>query len=163
MHRNAIAIDLGGESCRVSLLHWELGKPRIRQIYRFANGPITRANHLFWDIRQISDGVNAGLRRCAAALKEPIASLGVDGWACDYVRLASTGEAKCNPYCYRDERTVESEAQVHLIIGREKLYKLTGTQLLRFNTVYQLFADRTDLLERHLRWLNIPEFLMYQL
>ena len=163
IHHNAIAIDLGGESCRVSLLHWELGERRIRQIYRFSNGPITRAHHLFWDIRQISEGVNEGLRRCAAAIKEPIASIGVDGWACDYVRLASTGEAERNPYCYRDERTVESETQVHQVIGRETLYKLTGTQLLRFNTVYQLFADRTDLLERHLQWLNIPEFLMYQL
>ncbi len=161
--RNAIAIDLGGESCRVSLLQWESETPRIREIYRFANGPIARADHLFWDIRRICEGVDEGLRRCAAATSDPVASIGVDGWACDYVRLGRNGEAEHDPYCYRDERTVKTEKQVHRLIEREKLYELTGSQLLRFNTLYQLFADRTDCFEQHRRWLNIPEFVMYRL
>ena len=160
---NVVAVDLGGESCRISLLHWHAGKPEIREIYRFSNGPIARGDHIFWDICRICEGVDEGLRRCAAAIDEPIAAVGVDGWACDYVRLTPNGEASHDAYCYRDERTVAAEKQVHEIIGRETLYKLTGTQLLRFNTLYQLFADRIDPFERHLRWLNIPEFVMYRL
>jgi rhamnulokinase len=163
MNHNAIAVDLGGESCRVSLLHWESGEPKIREIYRFSNGPIARKDHLFWDIRQICEGIDEGLRRCAAGINEPIASVGVDGWACDYVRLGRNGEPEHDPYCYRDERTVQTEKQVHRVTEREKLYRLTGTQLLRFNTLYQLFADRTDPFEQHRHWLNIPEFVMYRL
>ena len=162
-NNNIVAVDLGGESCRVSLLHWQAEKPVIREIYRFSNGPIARGEHLFWNICRICEGVDEGLRRCAAAIDDPIDAVGIDGWACDYVRLSPNGEASHDAYCYRDERTVAAETEVHEIIGREKLYKLTGTQLLRFNTLYQLFADRIDPLERHLRWLNIPEFVMYRL
>ena len=32
-----VAVDLGAESCRVSLLRWIEGQPEIRLIHRFAN------------------------------------------------------------------------------------------------------------------------------
>ncbi len=32
-----VAVDLGAESCRVSLLRWIEGQPEIRLVHRFAN------------------------------------------------------------------------------------------------------------------------------
>jgi len=37
--RASIAVDLGAESCRISLLRWVEGKPVIRLVHRFANAP----------------------------------------------------------------------------------------------------------------------------
>ncbi len=47
-------------------------------------------------------------------------------------------------------------------ISRERLYELTGIQFLRFNTLYQLYADWRDALEAGTRWLNLPEFFLYR-
>lgn len=162
-NNNLVAVDLGGESCRVTLLRWNKGEPIVQEIYRFPNGPVTRATHLFWNIGSIFEGVKQGLRRCAAETNENIAAIGIDGWACDYVRIGPGGEAERDPFCYRDERSIEAEKEVHQVIAREKLYKLTGTQLLRFNTLYQLYADRSEGAGQHVPWLNIPEFLMHRL
>ena len=50
----------------------------------------------------------------------------VDGWAVDYVRLGPGGHVGGDPFCYRDERTVESQSLVHSRISPERLYELTG-------------------------------------
>ena len=82
---------------------------------------------------------------CAAApaiAGEGIASIAVDGWATDYVRLNEEGLASSDPYCYRDPRTIAAERAVHERIDARHLYALNGLQRLRFNTVYQLYADQ---------------------
>ena len=35
--RALVAIDLGAESCRVSLLRWQSGEPQFHLVHRFAN------------------------------------------------------------------------------------------------------------------------------
>jgi rhamnulokinase len=158
-----VAVDLGGESCRVSLLRGTQESPRLQVIHRFPNGPIADGRHLRWDIGRIYEGVEHGIRLCAEAASEGIAAIGVDGWGVDYVRIKPDGEVFSNPFCYRDERTVEAERQIHKIIPREKLYKLTGIQFLRINTLYQLYADRADGIDESLPWLHVPEYITHRL
>ena len=156
-----IAIDLGAESCRVSLLRNPYDRPEMQIMHRFQNGPVQRGSSLVWDLGQIIQGVNEGLCRCAEIAKEGIASIGVDGWAVDYVRLTETGKPLRDPRCYRDERTIAAERDVHQLISRKDLYQLTGIQFLRFNTLYQLYADGKEGIEPHSRWINLPEYLLY--
>jgi rhamnulokinase len=156
-----VAVDLGAESCRVSLLRWIEGQPEIRLIRRFANSARTEGNGLRWDIAAIQEGVEEGLHACAQLEPEGIAAIGVDGWAVDYVRLGPGGQPVANPFCYRDERTVESQKLVHLRISPDRLYQLTGIQILALNTLYQLRADGNA--EQNLRWINLPEFLLHRL
>jgi rhamnulokinase len=93
---------------------------------------------------------------------EGIRSIAVDGWAVDYVRVDETGRTVADPFCYRDERTVEAERLLHERIGSERLRELTGVQLLRINTLYQLYADRLlGVAERP--WLNLPEYVLSRL
>ena len=47
-----VAIDLGAESCRVSLLRFVNGNPAIELIHRFPNGPIHRGASLHWPLAQ---------------------------------------------------------------------------------------------------------------
>ena len=156
-----VAVDLGAESCRVSLLRWVDGQPEIRLVHRFANSARNEGNGLRWDIGAIFKGVEEGLRGSAQLAPEGIAAIGVDGWAVDYVRLGPQGEPCGNPFCYRDERAVDAQKHVHSRISPQRLYELTGVQILALNTLYQLHADRGP--EKSLPWVNLPEFLMHRL
>jgi rhamnulokinase len=158
--RASIAVDLGAESCRVSLLRWLEGKPVITLVHRFANAPREVDGGLHWDLEMIEAGLDHGLRQCAAIAEEGIRSIAVDGWAVDYVRLDSEGKALADPFCYRDERTVKAERALHRKIGPEKLRELTGIQLIRINTLYQLYADGLQGLPEGRQWLNLPEYVL---
>ncbi len=160
-----VAVDLGAASCRVSLAEWNGSGCQVRAAHRYANGPIERDGHLWWQLDRLCQGTDEGLRRAAELLpdgKRKVDSMGVDGWAVDYVRLDPAGMPLENPFCYRDPRTETAMAEVWARIGRERLYELTGIQFLRFNTLYQLHADRRDGIEPGAGWLNLPEFLLHR-
>jgi rhamnulokinase len=160
---NLVAIDLGAESCRVSLLQWNGDAPRIDLIHRCSNGPVARGNSLYWNLEGLLKEVRTGLRLCAERTSGPIASIGVDGWAVDYVRLNDNGDPIDQPFCYRDERTLASEALLEEACPAAFLYRQTGVQPLRINTLYQLVADRQAAVPAHYRWVNLPEYVLSQL
>ena len=159
--RALVAIDLGAESCRVSLLRWSPEGPRIQLVHRFANHAVERADGLRWDLGCILDGLYTGLHRCAEIATEGIRSIAVDGWAVDYVRLNASGMAIADPFCYRDERTVAAEPALHERLSAERMREITGLQLLRINSVYQMFADDAEQKKRC--WLNLPEYVLHRL
>lgn len=158
--RASIAVDLGAESCRVSLLRWVDGRPAISLVERFANAPREMEGGLKWDLAKIEAGLNEGLRRCAAIAEEGIRSIAVDGWAVDYVRVNAEGRALDDPFCYRDERTIKAERTLHRKCSPARMRELTGIQLMRINTLYQLYADRQQGLPEGRQWLNLPEYVL---
>lgn len=160
---NLVAIDLGAESCRVSLLQWDGDVPQIDLIHRCSNGPITRGNSLHWNLESLLKNVRMGLRLCAERTSAPITSIGVDGWAVDYVRLDDNGDSIGEPFCYRDERTLASKAALEEACPAAFLYRQTGVLPLRINTLYQLVADQQVGVPSHYRWVNLPEYVLSQL
>src|ERR1035438_4940003 len=133
-----IAIDLGAESCRVSLLRWISGAARIEVVHRIPNAPVHRGASMHWPLDAILSGLEEGLRRAADAAPEGIASIAVDGWSVDYVRLAPDGRPASEPFCYRDERTTSSKATADKVVPAQEMFARTGAQPLRLNTVYEL-------------------------
>jgi rhamnulokinase len=158
-----VAVDLGAESCRVSLLRWVDGEPRIHLVHRFPNDAVVESGGLRWDLNKILVGVEHGLRLCAELAPQRIASIGVDGWAVDYVRLRPDGTPAANPFCYRDERNIAALKALHERIPPERLYDLTGIQILPLNTLYQLFADGPSGTTQSMPWINLPEFVLHWL
>ncbi len=158
--RALIAVDLGAESCRVSLLRWIENVPRVQLVHRFSNWAEEREGSLRWNLKRIIDGVEEGLRRCAVLAPEGIRSIAVDGWAVDYVRLSPGGEVLADPFCYRDPRGTVAQEAVHGRIPAERLRELTGIQLQAINTVYQLHADKMQ--GNAARWLSLPEYLLHR-
>lgn len=156
-----VAIDLGAESCRVSLLRWLEGGPKIELIHRILNGPIHVDGSLRWPLGAILCGLEEGLRKAAAVAPEGIASIAVDGWAVDYVRLGPDGDRLADPFCYRDERTVASKESSDRIVNPEWMFCHSGAQPLRINTVYQLLADDPKISASP--WVNLPEYVLYWL
>src|SRR5579884_2134465 len=158
-----VAIDLGAESCRVSLLRWEQRRPRVDLVYRFSNAPIERDGRLRWDFKRICAELEKGLQLCAEQTSGPIASIGVDGWAVDYVRLDKDGKPCADPYCYRDTRTEAAEAEVRKHVSAEELFMLGGAQPLRLNTLFQLVADKLAGVPDGTPWVNLPEYVLMHL
>ncbi len=159
-----VAIDLGAESCRVSLLQWSGPAPRISMIHRFANGPQGHGPAgLHWNLDRICNELEHGLRACADLAPEGIAGIGVTGWAVDYVRLDASGQPLGPPFCYRDERTQAAMEEVHAILPAEELYALTGVQIQPINTIYQLWADRRSGIADSAPWVNLPEYILHWL
>ena len=160
---NIVAIDLGAESCRVSLLQWEGEEPRIELIHRFSNAPVTSGESLCWDFDRILAETEKGLLRCARAATTPIASIGVDGWAVDYVRVNKEGLPLRPPFCYRDPRTEATMREMESRCSQAELYALSGAQPLRINTIYQLMADARAGVSASTPWINLPEYLLTRL
>ena len=158
--RALIAVDLGAESCRVSLLRWIENVPRVQLVHRFSNWAEERKGSLRWNLKRIIDGVEEGLRQCIALATEGIRSIAVDGWAVDYVRLSPDGEVLADPFCYRDPRCTLAQEAIHNRIPADRLREFTGIQLQAINTVYQLHADKIQ--GNAARWLNLPEYLLHR-
>jgi rhamnulokinase len=161
--RALVAIDLGAESCRVSLLRWQGDSPQISLLHRVSNGPVRVGDSLRWPLERILAGVEEGLRKAAAVATEGIRSIAVDGWAVDYVRLGSDGKPAHAPFCYRDERNIASKAAVEELIPPEEHFAQTGAQPLRINTVYQLVADGLAGVEPLAPWVLLPEYVLHWL
>ena len=155
-----VAIDLGAESCRVSLLRWEGTQPRIEVVHRIPNGPVHLGNSLHWALDTILAGLEEGLRKAAAAAPDGIATIGVDSWGVDYVRVGPDGRALRDPFCYRDERTVASKNAADMVIPPMELYRRTGAFPTRINTVYQLLADPVAGIDPNAHWIMMPEFVL---
>jgi len=158
-----VAIDLGAESCRVSLLRWVEKRPSIEVIHRIPNGPVHRGDSLVWPLDTILAGLEDGLRKAADAAPEGIASIAVDGWGADYVRLAPDGKRLSEPFCYRDERTIASKEAADGKIGPFDLFQRTGALPMRLNDIYQLCADSAAGVEPGAPWVSIPEYILYWL
>ena len=161
--RRVIAVDLGAESCRVSLLQWDSSDTALDTLHRFPNHPVERDGHLYWDLERICTGVEEGLAICAQQAAGPIDSIGVDGWAVDYVWLNPQSVPLRSPFCYRDPRTEPAQLELWKQIPPERLYALTGVQMIRINTLYQLYADQSEQLPKGVGWLNLPEYLLHWL
>lgn len=157
-----LAIDIGASSGR-HIVGWRgEGGIETMEVYRFENGAEEVDGHLVWDIEKLFREVKLGIRE--AFRKFPIIeSLSIDTWGVDYVLMR--GEKAVMPvYAYRDARVDGVIDEVHSIIPFEELYEITGTQFHKFNTIYQLYADKkAGRLEGVTDFLMIPEYLMYRL
>jgi rhamnulokinase len=160
--RALVAIDLGAESCRISLLRWLPTGPQVTLVHRFSNNAVMTDDGLRWPIGDIEAGLRIGLMKCAEIATEGIRSIAADGWAVDYVRLNANGGIVADPYCYRDVRNITSEERVHDIISATQMRVLTAIGIMRINTLYQLYADK--LAGRpQVPWLNLPEYVLHTL
>lgn len=160
--KHYLAVDIGASSGR-HILGWnEGGKIITQEVYRFPNGIKESGGHLTWDIESLVENVKRGIDE-ALKICPDIVSLSIDTWGCDYVLMK--GDSEVLPcYSYRDTRTYDPINEVHNIIPFEELYDKTGIQLLAFNTIYQLYADKlAGRLEGVTDFLMMPEYLLYKL
>ncbi len=100
--RAYLAIDLGASSGRHVAGLFDGRQLALEEIYRFDNGPVAAAGHLYWDLLRSGAtwSMGCGPRRPQAAGQ--IASVGVDTWGVDFALLGHGDELLGNPVHYRD-------------------------------------------------------------
>lgn len=160
-----LAIDLGASSGRGMVGKFDGKKISLEEIHRFPNGPVNLNGSLYWDILRTFGEIKSAIHNCAMSDNKDIKSMAIDTWGVDYGLLDKDGKLLENPYCYRDSRTAGGiMEELFKIIPKKDLYKITGTQFLNFNTIYQLYSlvkYRPRALSEAKDMLFIPDLLKY--
>lgn len=158
-----LAIDIGASSGRHIIGSIGNGTLKTEEIYRFTNGADLRDGRLVWDTARLFGEIVAGLKHAKAIGKAP-SYIGIDTWAVDYALLDKEDNLIGEVYCYRDGRTERAVDGVHRIISFDELYKRTGIQFQKFNTVYQLYADKlSGKIKKAESMLMLPDYLNFLL
>jgi rhamnulokinase len=136
-----LAFDLGAESGRGILGHFDGQRLRLEEIHRFQTGGVAIGDRLYWDPLRLYSEIERGLG-LASQTTADVRSVGIDTWGVDFALLAKDGTLLDNPRHYRDTRTDGMLDEAFQIMPREKIFAHTGIQFMKLNTLYQLLALR---------------------
>jgi rhamnulokinase len=153
------AIDLGASSGRVMVGAFDGARVELREVHRFANGPVRLPDGLRWDLVHLFAEALDGLRRAGE-----LDGIGFDTWGVDYGLLDGAGRLLGLPFHYRDARTDGMVERAFERVTAAELYAVTGIQILPINTVFQLLAESgSPALAAAERIALIPDLLAYWL
>ncbi len=138
---NFLAFDLGASSGRAMLGTISDQRLKITEVHRFENRMVEIDNHFYWNIFSIFDELKTGLRKCIHDFGIQPDSIAIDTWGVDFAFLDRNGMIASLPFAYRDRRTDHAMDEFYKLIPREELYKMTGIQLMQFNSLFQLFIN----------------------
>ncbi len=158
-----LAFDLGAESGRGILGHFDGQRLALEEIHRFETGGVSLLDRLYWDPLRLQTEIEDGLRR-ATATRVELRSVGIDTWGVDFALLAPDGTLLDNPRHYRDPRTDGMLEAAFELMPREQIFGHTGIQFMQLNTLYQLLALRradAPQLAAADQLLMIPDLLHY--
>ncbi|MBQ9310677.1 MAG: rhamnulokinase [Bacteroidales bacterium] len=160
-----LAFDLGATSGRAIVGGFEEGRFAMEEIHRFPNGAQEIEGRFHWNTDELFAHLKEGLRKAAAAGYK-IESIGIDTWGVDFGCIGADGKLLAYPRAYRDPYTEGIPEEVFSIIPREELYSVTGIQIMNFNTIFQLYAQKKAGYEPLLKAdkiLFMPDLLSYLL
>ncbi|MCI0643135.1 MAG: rhamnulokinase [Gemmataceae bacterium] len=161
--KKILAFDLGAESGRGLIGLFDGERIGLEVVHRFANGAVETLDTLHWDVLGLYREMLSAMRK-AAAEHGPIASVGVDTWGVDFALLARDGTLLGNPRHYRDPHTETIMDAAFARVPRSEIFRQTGIQFMRFNSLFQLLAlqrDRSPLLDMAQTLLFIPDLFHY--
>ncbi len=165
MSKKVLAFDFGASSGRAMLAEYDKENRKINmtEIHRFPNIPVTQNGTMYWDVLRLLNEMKQGI--ILAQKQSKIDAIGIDTWGVDFGMLDKDGQLLANPVHYRDRRTEGTMEDIYEnIISQEDIYKKTGTQALRINTLYQLYylyTKKADLMKQVDQILLMPDLFAY--
>ena len=150
-----VATDLGAESGRVLAgrlqtdqrvsasfegARFEGARFELEELHRFPNGPVSVGGHLYWDVLRIWSEIKHGLALAVQKFGDQVVSIGADTWGVDYALLDGNDELVGTPYHYRHKRTEGMLEEAFRLAPRAEIYRRSGIQFMRINTLYQLLS-----------------------
>jgi rhamnulokinase len=163
MDKKFLAFDLGAESGRGILGLFDGQRLRLEVVHRFPNGPVATLDTMHWDVLRLYSEMVQSLRLCAGQYGA-VDGIGVDTWGVDFALLGRGNTLLGNPRHYRDPHTEGVVDSAFARVPRADIYRQTGLQFMRFNTLYQLLAlqrDRSPLLDIAETLLLIPDLFNF--
>ncbi len=161
--RKFLAFDLGAESGRGILGLFDGSRLALDVVHRFPNGPVRTLDALHWDVLRLYSEMLNAMRLCAAKVGG-VDAVGIDTWGVDFGLLGRDGTLLGNPRHYRDPHTEGVMEQCFARVPKAEIFRRTGIQFMRFNTMFQLAAMKRDgspLLEVAKHLLLIPDLFHY--
>ncbi len=135
-----LAFDLGAESGRAIVGHFDGERIELEVLHRFPNQPVTVLSTTYWDALRLFHEMKQGLAQCVRSYGSDVASMAIDTWGVDFGLLGRGDELLGNPIHYRDPHTEGIMEEAFKVVPREELFRATGNQFIRFNTLFQLLA-----------------------
>jgi len=142
--KNYIAIDLGATSGRVILASVANGRMEMETVKRFPTPLLEKNGKYYWDIEDIFGNIKLGLREVASRGIH-VESIGVDTWGVDFAGVRPDGHLSGMPRAYRDPYTNGIPEEFFGKMPLETLYDKTGIQIMNFNSVFQLYAQKKEM------------------
>ncbi len=161
-----LALDFGAESGRAILGVLENKKIHLEEIHRFPNKIINIHGNLHWDIYYLFDEAVKGIKKCFEKGHNDIKSIAVDTWGVDFGLISKDNKLLGTPYSYRDPRTNKILNRVFKKIPKQKIYELTGNQVMPINTAFQLFSmieENNSMLKNADKLLFMPDLFNFLL
>jgi len=166
MKKGFFAVDLGATSGRTLLSTYTEKGIEQEVLNRFPNHLIQANGHFYWDIYELYRNILEGLKIVAQRKDTELVSIGIDTWGCDFVMVARDGGFIRMPYSYRDPQTENAPRFFFNKVPRDRVYNLTGIQVMNFNSLFQIDTMRRkydSALEVVDKILFIPDALSYML
>ena len=161
--KKLLGFDLGAESGRGVLGIFDGQRLQLEVVHRFPNGPVRTLDSIHWDVLRLYSEMLGGLSRCAQD-HGGIDSVGVDTWGVDFALIGRGGTLLGNPRHYRDPHTETIMDAAFERVSRQEIFRQTGLQFMRFNTLFQLLAlqrDRSPLLDVAEHLLMMPDLFHF--
>ena len=160
-----LAFDLGAESGRGVLGHFDGERLTLEELHRFPNGGIRVLDSLHWDVLRLWNEMKTALSICAQKGID-LSGIGLDTWGVDFALLGRGDVLLGFPYHYRDSRTNGMLTEAFRRLPREALFERSGCQFLQINTLYQLLSmvvHESPLLDVAETFLMIPDLFNFWL
>ena len=160
-----LAFDLGAESGRAVLGHFDGERLNIEEVLRFPNGGVRVLDSLHWDVLRLWNDIKAALSMCAQR-NTGLSGIGIDTWGVDFGLLGKDDVLLGFPYHYRDSRTDGMLEEAFRCLPQATIFARTGCQFLQINTLYQLLSmavHRSPILEVAETFLMIPDLFNFWL
>ncbi len=156
--KNFLGVDLGASSGRGIIGTYDGERLKLSEVHRFPNEPQMLCGRFTWDILRLYAETKNAVRMASDI---ELCSMGIDTWGVDYGLIDANGRLISDPIHYRDSRTAGIIREFGAaVMPNDRLYGITGIQLLEFNTVYQLYAEMRDgTLRGAKRALFVPDLL----
>ncbi len=164
MDKRVLCFDFGASSGRAILVWIDNMTIQTEEVHRFRNRGVNVNGTLYWDILSLYSEIKTGLVKAHRA--GGFSSVGIDTWGVDYGIIDNNGRLMSNPVQYRDKRTDGMVQEADRLVGLDRLYALTGTQIMPINTAFQLLAEKKErpyILEHGKYILPTPDLLCYML
>lgn len=160
-----LAFDIGATSGRAVLGTLSGVKFEMQEIHRFPNAIMELHGKYYWNVYQLYAALKEGLTICARKGIR-IDSVGIDTWGVDFGYIGPDGSLLGLPRAYRDPYTVGAPEAYFELVPREEVYRLTGIQIMNFNSLFQLYRAKEENFAPLLvaeRVLFMPDLLSYLL